>query len=409
MGRLTDSVREAVLDLRSVVLGPYSAGDRRLAELFGVRQADSGVSVTEETALSYGPFWSAVTLISNAISTVPLHYYRRTKDDGRERYTGHPLDRLVSAEASDDSTAFQWRRAMQMNALIAGNAYSEIVRTRADGRPAALHLIDPMLVDVARDPATRRIKYRVANLDGRDAILDAADVIHLAGPSRDGLKGLSPVAQARQAIGLGIATERFGARFFGAGARMGGVLTTAGRLSPQGFDRLKGSLEQHHGGVDRSHKLLILEEGLSYVPTAVPPEDAQFLATRTWQVVEIARWFNLPSSLLSAVHEGSSLTYRNATDEAQRAVDLCYLPWASAWEQELARKLISPLEHGNFYFAHTFAGLLRGDLPTRYSAFKTGIEGGWLSVNDVRRLEDLNPVPGGDTYRTSPQTNGGDA
>jgi hypothetical protein len=221
-------------------------------------------------------------------------------------------------------------------------------------------------------------------------------VLHLAGPSRNGLVGISVVDQARQAIGLGLATEKFGARFFGSGARMGGILTSAGRLSPAARENLRASVEGAHGGVDRSHRMMILEEGLTYAATSVPPEEGQFNATRVHQIVEVARFLNMPPTLLAAAHDG--LTYRNAAEEAQRFVDHCLLPWATCWESELNRKLIPTAERSRAYFSHTFAGLVRGDLSTRYATFRVGVEGGWLSPNDVRRFEDMNPVEGGDVY-----------
>jgi HK97 family phage portal protein len=183
--------------LRSLILGPWSSGDRRLSELlFGSRQVDAGVTVTEESALTYGPFWSGVTLISNLMSTVPLHYFKVTGDDARERDRAHPFDRLVSAEASGEMSAFQFRRSMQMNALISGNGFAEITRTRDDRRASALHLIEPWRVQPFRDPRTKRLRYRVANPGDTDVDLDALDVLHIMGPSRDGVTGLSVVTQA---------------------------------------------------------------------------------------------------------------------------------------------------------------------------------------------------------------------
>jgi HK97 family phage portal protein len=373
-------------------------GDKALAQLFGGRQVDAGVVVNESTALTYSAFWSAVTLISSPLASVPLHLYKRTGEDARERARGHPLDRLFSIETSPELGAFAFRRAMQMNVLINGNAYAEVQRMRASRLPSALHLIEPSRVAVDRDPTTQRLRYRVANPSGREVVLDPADMLHLAGPSLDGLTGMSIVGLARQGIGLGLATEKFGNRFFGAGARMGGILTTPARLSLEARRNLRESVNREHGGVDRSCRMLLLEEGLSYTPTSIPPEDAQFLQTRVHQVVEIARWFGIPPTMLGAAGEGGSLVYRNQQEETQRFVDLCLGPWSICWEQELRRKLIAAAERDAFYFRHTFAGLLRGDLPTRYASYKTGADGGWLSVNDIRKLEDLNPIEGGDVY-----------
>lgn len=291
---------------------------------------------------------------------------------------------------------------MQLNVVLAGNAFAQIVRDQG-GRARSLELIEPWRVTPYRD-ASRRLRYRVASTGAPDVMLAPENVLHLAGPSRDGISGLGIVEMARQTIAVGLATERFAARFFGRGATMGGVLSTAGRLSPQARQNLRESVEREHAGLDQSHRLLILEEGLGYTATGVEPEKAQMLATRNFAVVDTARWLRIPSTLLSAVHEGSSLTYRNAQEQLQAYVDHCLGPWATCWEQELNSKLVPSLEVGNFYFKHAFAGLLKGDLAARYGAFKVGTEGGWLSVNDVRDLEDMNPVPGGDAYRTPTPT-----
>jgi HK97 family phage portal protein len=376
--------------------GPFGLGDKALAALFGGRQVDAGVVVNDSTALTYSALWCGITLISNTLGAVPLHYLKITGADARERDRDHPLDRLVSADASGETSAFQFRRAMQMNALLDGNGYAEITRMRDTRLPAALYVLDSSRVTPFRDVATRRLGYRVANDDGTTVTLDAANMLHIAGPSRDGLMGLSVVALAKQAIGLGLAAEKFGARFFGSGARMGGILTAPGRLSTLARQNLRTDVEGAHSGVDRSHRMLILEEGLKYEATSVPPEEAQFTATRIHQIVEVARFLNMPPTLLAAAHDG--LTYRNAAEEAQRFVDHCLLPWATCWESELNRKLIPALERSRAYFAHNFNGLVRGDLPTRYAAFKIGVDGGWLSANDVRQFEDMNPIVGGDVY-----------
>src|SRR5262245_11028508 len=191
-----------------------SSSDPRALELFGAPRVDAGVVVNEATALRYSALFCGVTLIANTLSSVPLHYYRRTgDDDARERDRDSPLDQLVTLDASEELSAFQFRRAMQWNALVSGNGYAEISRTRESQDPAALHVLDPASVSVVRDPISRRLKYQVTS-QGTTVNLPAADVLHIAGPSRDGLVGLSIVVQARQAIGLGLGTEKFGALFF---------------------------------------------------------------------------------------------------------------------------------------------------------------------------------------------------
>jgi HK97 family phage portal protein len=169
-------------------------------------------------------------------------------------------------------------------------------------------------------------------------------------------------------IGLGLALEKFGSTFFSNGANPSAAMIHPGRLSDKARENLRESVESRHQGADRAHRLLILEEGMKYERFGVPPDAAQFLASRAFQVVEVARLFNMPASLLNAAVEGSSLTYRNSVDEAQRLIDWCLLPWAATWQQELNRKLLTRAERDSLYFEHDFNGLLKGDLSSRYAA-----------------------------------------
>src|SRR5262245_46577609 len=187
-------------ELRATITGSISSSDPRLSEVFGSPTVDAGVVVNDSTALRYSPLWGGVTLIANTLASVPLHLYRRTADDARERDRASPLDALMTLDASEELSAFAFRRAMTLNAVLVGNGYAEITRTRGRQEPAALHLLDPASVSVTRATTTRRLVYHVTS-SGTGVDLDAADVLHISGPSRDGLLGLGVVGQGRQTIG----------------------------------------------------------------------------------------------------------------------------------------------------------------------------------------------------------------
>ena len=374
--------------------GPYSSGDPVLAKLFGGSPVSAGVVVNEQTAMAYAPFAAAVTLISNVLATVPLHLYRRV-GESRERASGHPLDRLVATAPNAEQSSLAWRRLTMYQALTAGVSYSEIQRLRdGSGRPAALWPIEPDRVTPHRDDAGRLV-YRVRTPGTDDVTLRAENLLVILGPgSPDGITPSSPVQRAMQAIGLGLAAERFGATFFGNGSHFGGILSHPGRLGEEAVKRLRTSLKDRAEGVQRSHDFIILEEAMKYERLGVPPEEAQFLATRQHQINEIARVFGLPPTLIGGNLE-AGLTYQNAVQEAQRFVDQCLLPWGALCEQELNKKLLDPDERDTHYFELTFEGLLRGDVATRYGAYRTAIETGFMTPNEARARENLPALPDG--------------
>jgi hypothetical protein len=220
-------------------------------------------------------------------------------------------------------------------------------------------------------------------------------VWHLRGLSSDGLVGLSPIQLMRQAIGLGMATEEFGARFFGNDARPGGVLQHPGVLGNEAFERLQSSWETRHGGLSNSHRVAILEEGMQYSQIGIPPEDAQFLETRKFQVTEIARAFRVPPHMLADLERA---TFSNIEHQSIEFVVHSIRPWLVRWEQSIQQQLMLDRDRQKYFAEFVVDGLLRGDTVSRYQAYATGRQNGWLSANDIRTLENMNPVDGGDIY-----------
>lgn len=371
------------------------AKDPALANLFGYNPLMSGVSVNERTALNNTAVWAAVNVISGDLSGLPLPLYRRRADGGRERATEHPVYKLLR-HPNREMKAVDFRNALQAHVLTWGNGYAEIERNGRGG-PVALWLLEPDRVTPDRNQR-RQIVYHVSRQDGKPAdTLPSDRVFHISGLAFDGLIGYSPVRLLREAIGLGIATEKFGAAFFGNGAWAGVVLEYPGALGDEQHARLKTSWNEVHQGPTKGHRVTILEQGMKVSkPLTIPPDDAQFLQTRAFQVIEIARAFNI------AVHKLRDMAdqhFNNIEHEGISHVTHTLRPWAVRWEQEIDRKLLTEAEQDEFYAEHLFADLLRGDLASRYAAHAVARQWGWRSVNEVKRMENENPIgPEGDIY-----------
>lgn len=378
--------------LRSFILGPYSSGDPALARLFGGTPPAAGVSVTEHTALNLSAVWQAVTIIAGSIASLPLILYKRRQDGGKERFLDHPTYRLLHDEPNPDMSAMVWRETWLAHVLTWGNGYSEIERDQA-GRPVALWPLTPDRVTPYRDPPTGRLLYRVLNEEDRGYVtVPPEDMLHLPGLGFDGVCGYSVVRHAREGISLGLGVEQYAAKFFGNGALFGIALEHPMRLSKEAQERLKATWIENHGSVTNAHGVAVLEEGMKANKLSIPPDDAQFLQTRRFQVIEISRWFNLPPHKLRDLEHA---TFSNIEQQSIEFVTDSLRPWMVRIEQECNRKLVRPLERRIQYVEHLVDGLLRGDIQSRYSAYAVGRQWGWLSGDDVREKENMNPLPNG--------------
>lgn len=358
----------------------------------------AGVIVNEQTALAFSAVFQAIRVISEAVASLPFPTYRRLSPRGKERVTGHPAYRLLNRRPNPDMPAYVFRETLMGHVLLWGNGYAEIERT-GGGVPVALHVLRPDRVYPELDPADRSLVYRVYQPGKPAAVLRPDDVLHLRGLGFDGLVGYSPIRLGRQAIGLGLAAETFGASFFGNGARPQGALKHPGKLSDQAAKHLRESWEATHGGPENANRPAILEEGLEWVPFTVPPEDAQFLGTRQFQVQEVARWFNIaPHKLMDL----SRSTNNNIEQQALEFVQHTLTPWLVRWEEEVQAKLFRADEQETLFAEHLLDHMLRGDATARHAAYRTGIQFGYYSADDVREMENLNPLADGkgDLYLT---------
>lgn len=353
--------------------------------------SDAGANVTPRTALTSMPVLAAIRLLSESVAMLPWHVYERT-DHGKSRAMNHPLDPILNRIANPEMSAFTLRETMMAHILTWGNAFAEIeMNNRGDVR--ALWPLHPSSTRVGRDENGKLIyAYQDSH---QKVILPASHVLHLHGLASDGIVGYSPIQLARGAIGLGMATEKYGAGFFENGARPGGVLEHPGKLGDAAYKHLKDSFEERHKGLDNSQRLSILEEGMKYNPITIPPEDAQFLETRKYQVSEIARLYRVPAHMIGDLDRA---TFSNIEQMSIEFVTYSLVPWLTRWEQDADRQLLSEPERKTLFTDFLEDALLRGETLARYQAYAIGRQWGWLSANDVCDREDMNHVDGGDEY-----------
>lgn len=378
--------------VRSAVSGwfNHNPADERNWTPFGAMPTLSGVAVNEQSALTFSAVYGCVRVLSETVAQLPWNAYEQT-GNLRQRRADHPVDRLLHRSPNPEMTAFVFRETLQAHVCTWGNGYAEIERSLA-GTPLALWPIAPHLVTPKRD-SRRQVIYEVASESGeRSRTLPAADVYHVKGLGFDGLVGYSPVRLAMQSIGLGLAAEQFGSAFFGNGANMGGILEHAAELSDKGRKNLKSSVDEFRGAKN-SHKFLLLEYGTQWKPITVPPEEAQFLETRKFQVTDVCRWFRVPPHKLADLERA---TFSNIEQQSIDFVTDSIVPWLVRWEQEADGKLFSDSEVA-YFTKLVVQGLLRGDSKQRGEYYKIMRDLGVLSINDIRELEDLNPLgPVGD-------------
>ena len=361
----------------------------------------SGKTVSERTAMQMTAVYSCVRVLAEAVAGLPLHLYRVRDDGGKEKALDHPLYRLLHDEPNPEMSSFVFRETLMTHLLLWGNAYAQIIRN-GKNEIVALYPLMPNKMTVDRD-ANGQLYYTYYRGDD-EAIKNKAfavtlapsDVLHIPGLGFDGLVGYSPIAMSKNAIGMAIACEEYGAKFFANGAAPGGVLEHPGTLKdPQ---RIRESWQAAFGGSSNSNKVAVLEEGLKYTPIAISPEQAQFLETRKFQINEIARIFRVPPHMVGDLEKSS---FSNIEQQSLEFVKYTLDPWVVRWEQSITRALLSHEEKSRYFVKFNLEGLLRGDYQSRMNGYAIGRQNGWMSANDIRELENLDRIPaeeGGDLY-----------
>ena len=360
----------------------------------------SGNRVTEQSAMQMTAVYACVRILSEAIAGLPLHLYHYTETGSKEKAIKHPLYFLLHDEPNPEMTSFVFRETMMTHLLLYGNAYSQIIRN-GKGEVIGLYPLMPNRMTVDRDDKGQiYYQYLVSDSDAPTmkegtVNLKKEDVLHIPGLGFDGLVGYSPIAMAKNAIGLSIATEEYGAKFFANGATPGGILEYPGTVKDP--DRVRESWNKGFSGRN-SHKVAILEEGMKYTPISISPNEAQFLETRKFQIDEIARIFRIPPHMVGDLEKSS---FSNIEQQSLEFVKYTLEPWLMRWEQSINRALLSPNEKSTYFVKFNVDGLLRGDYQSRMSGYATARQNGWMSANDIRELENLDLIPaeeGGDLY-----------
>ena len=354
----------------------------------------SGKAVNERTAMQTSAVYACVRILAESVAGLPLHVYERTANGSKSTKPSHPLYRLLHDEPNREMTSFVFRETLMSHLLLWGNAYAQIIR---DGRgfPIALYPLLPDRMAVDRNESGELV-YTYQSDKGQ-VKLRRENVLHIPGLGFDGLIGYSPIAMAKNAVGLALATEDYGAAFFANGANPGGVLEHPGVIKPEQADRLRESWQSQFGGAN-AHKVAVLEEGLKFHQMSIPPEQAQFLETRKFQINEIARIFRVPPHMVGDLEKSS---FSNIEQQSLEFVKYTLDPWVIRWEQSLQQALILPSKKATIFIKFNLDGLLRGDYQSRMQGYSTGIQNGFMSVNDVRGLEDMNLLTaeeGGDLH-----------
>ncbi len=369
-----------------------------LVQMFGGGRSHSGVNVDEKAALGVAAVFACVRVISEDLASLPLEFVETTPE-GRRPAPDYYLTQLFD-QPNPEQHAGEFVEMLTGHLELRGNSYAEI--EWSDGGAAlALWPLHPDRVGIFRlrgeGGKPGALVYRITLPQGQTSewgnvdYLPANRVFHLRGLSSDGVVGLSPLDLHREAIGLAIALERHGATFFGAGAQLGGVLETDKTLSDKAYARLEKYLESH-AGLQAAHRNAILEEGLKWKQIGLQSDHAQFLESRKYQRSEIAAIFRVP---LHKIQDLDRSTNNNIEHQGIEYVVDCMRPTAVRWELTIRRCLMSAGERARFRPKFNLAALLRGDMKSRYDAYAVGRQWGWLSADDVRELEDLNPLPNG--------------
>lgn len=368
---------------------------------FLMGSSTAGKNVTERSAMQMTAVYSCVRILAEAVACLPLHLYRYKEDNGKEKAIDHTLYHLLHDEPNPEMSSFVFRETLMTHLLLWGNAYAQIIRN-GKGEVIALYPLIPNKMTVNRDE-NGQLYYEYSktaddfyNVSNSTVILNPRDVLHIPGLGFDGLVGYSPIAMAKNAIGMAIACEEYGAKFFANGAAPSGVLEHPGTIKDP--KKVREAWQSQFGGSSNAGRVAVLEEGMKYTPISISPEQAQFLETRKFQINEIARIFRIPPHMVGDLEKSS---FSNIEQQSLEFVKYTLDPWVIRWEQSLMRSLLSHEEKKEYFIKFNLEGLLRGDYESRMNGYSIGRQNGWMSANDIRELENLDrisPEDGGDLY-----------
>ena len=361
----------------------------------------AGKNVTERSSMQMTAVYSCVRVLAEAVAGLPLHLYKYTDSGGKDKALEHPLYFLLHDEPNPEMTSFVFRETLMTHLLLWGNAYAQLIRN-GRGEVVGIYPLMPNRVSVNRDDKGNIYYKYLRGLEDahlnkeNEVILLHSEVLHIPGLGFDGLVGYSPIAMAKNAIGMAIACEEYGAKFFANGATPGGILEHPGVVKDP--ERVRASWNSAFGGSANANKVAVLEDGMKYTPISISPNEAQFLETRKFQINEIARIFRVPPHMVGDLEKSS---FSNIEQQSLEFVKYTLEPWLIRWEQSLVRSLILPGDKGKYFIKFNVDGLLRGDYESRMNGYATARQNGWMSANDIRALENLDQISeedGGNLY-----------
>lgn len=376
---------------------------RDSGQTFVFGRSESGERVDEKSAMQIATVYACVRLLAESIAGLPLHLYRYTSGSGsdKERAKDHPLYKILYRQPNPEMTSFSFWETMVLQILLWGNSYAQVIR---DGKNnvLALYPLPPENVEVDRDDKGHIYYIYHAYTDevpgetNKDIYFRSDEIFHVPGLSYNGLVGVSPIAMMKNSLGTTIAVEKYGSAFFKNGAQPAGVLEHPGVLKNP--EKIRENWSDVYGGPSNAHKVAVLEEGMQYKAISLPPEDSQFLSTRQFGVTEICRIFRVPPHL---VQDMQHATFSNIEHQSIDFVVHTLTPWLVRFEQAIVKDLLLPDEQDTYFPKFNVDGLLRGDYQSRMQGYATGISNGFLSPNDIHRLENMDLIPaekGGDDY-----------
>lgn len=364
------------------------------APTFNYGTSTSGKAVTVNSAIQTSTVYACVRVIAETIAGLPFQMLKATNNEV-EKATEHPLYRILHDEPNTEMTSFTWRETFITHLLLYGNSYNQIIRN-GRGQVVQLYPLLPDNMTVDRDEKTGKLTYTYQTTSGERVILRPEQVLHIPGLGFDGVIGYSPIAMCKNAVGLGIAAEEYGSKFFSNGARPAGILSHPNQIKDPAA--LRESWNAAYGGSINSGKVAVLEEGMQFHPISIPNNEAQFLETRKFQVSEICRIYRVPPHLIGELEHA---TFSNIEHQNISFAVHTIAPWLARIEQAINRSLLSDKEKGKYYAHFNIDGLMRGDYKSRMEGYAIARQNGWMNTNDIRKLENMNLVPdeeGGNAY-----------
>jgi HK97 family phage portal protein len=348
--------------------------------------SSSGELVNESTAMRVSAVYACVRVIAESVASLSVDVYAKDSDGSRDKVNSE-LANLLKVQPNDDMSAYSFLEAQTAAAVLTGNSYTQIVRA-VNGKVKALRPLSVKNVQVRQEESTGRIYFLYQNVR-----FEQDEIIHIMGPTKDGLLGMNPIELAREAMGLSLSAEKHGASYFDNAFSPGGTLSFPQPISADAKRRISEALKKNFSGANAG-KVAIFDNGAKFDPVSLSNQDAQFLETRKFQVSEIARMFRVPPHMIGDLERA---TFSNVEQQGIDFVVYTLRPWLRRWEDELNRKL---LKGSGRFIEFNVSSLLRGDTASRFSAYAVGRQNGWLSANDIRALENMNPIEGGDIYLT---------